>query len=88
MTKEGKDPFSVSRVGLPGAGRVPSQGPAHPSLLQNTHATKFAVDRHSGVLRLQAGATLDYEKARAHFVTVVAKVMERDTGEQPLLGGG
>uniref|UniRef100_A0A8C4MY55 Cadherin-related family member 1 n=1 Tax=Equus asinus asinus TaxID=83772 RepID=A0A8C4MY55_EQUAS len=39
----------------------------------NTHATKFAVDRHSGVLRLQAGATLDYEKARAHFVTVVAK---------------
>nr|XP_008517306.1 PREDICTED: cadherin-related family member 1 [Equus przewalskii] len=41
--------------------------------LQNTHATKFAVDRHSGVLRLQAGATLDYEKARAHFVTVVAK---------------
>ncbi|EPY88984.1 cadherin-related family member 1-like protein [Camelus ferus] len=41
--------------------------------LKNPHASKFAVDRHSGVLRLQAGATLDYEKARAHFITVVAK---------------
>uniref|UniRef100_A0A8C7AJZ1 Cadherin-related family member 1 n=1 Tax=Neovison vison TaxID=452646 RepID=A0A8C7AJZ1_NEOVI len=41
--------------------------------LQNVHATKFALDHHSGVLRLRAGATLDYEKARAHFVTVVAK---------------
>uniref|UniRef100_A0A452UF52 Cadherin-related family member 1 n=1 Tax=Ursus maritimus TaxID=29073 RepID=A0A452UF52_URSMA len=41
--------------------------------LQNTHATEFALDRHSGVLRLRPGATLDYEKARAHFVTVVAK---------------
>ncbi|XP_032169286.1 cadherin-related family member 1 [Mustela erminea] len=41
--------------------------------LQNVHATKFALDHHSGVLCLRAGATLDYEKARAHFVTVVAK---------------
>nr|XP_020040624.1 cadherin-related family member 1 isoform X1 [Castor canadensis] len=41
--------------------------------LQDLHSTKFAVDRHSGVLRLQAGATLDYEKSRTHFVTVVAK---------------
>ncbi|XP_075415275.1 cadherin-related family member 1 [Tenrec ecaudatus] len=41
--------------------------------LQNSHATAFAMDRHSGVLRLRAGTTLDYEKARAHFVTVVAK---------------
>ncbi|XP_062943978.1 cadherin-related family member 1 [Cynocephalus volans] len=41
--------------------------------LQNLHSTKFAMDRHSGVLRLQAGATLDYEKSRTHFVTVVAK---------------
>uniref|UniRef100_A0A8D1EZQ7 Cadherin-related family member 1 n=1 Tax=Sus scrofa TaxID=9823 RepID=A0A8D1EZQ7_PIG len=41
--------------------------------LQNPHSTKFAMDRHSGVLRLQPGATLDYEKARTHFVTVVAK---------------
>uniref|UniRef100_A0A8C5L2D7 Cadherin-related family member 1 n=1 Tax=Jaculus jaculus TaxID=51337 RepID=A0A8C5L2D7_JACJA len=41
--------------------------------LQNLHSTKFTVDRHSGVLRLQAGATLDYEKSRAHFVTIVAK---------------
>lgn len=42
------------------------------------HATKFALDHHSGVLRLRAGATLDYEKARAHFVTVVAKVTEKE----------
>ncbi|XP_045732192.2 cadherin-related family member 1 [Mirounga angustirostris] len=41
--------------------------------LQNVHTTEFALDRHSGVLRLRAGATLDYEKARVHFVTVVAK---------------
>ncbi|XP_051689013.2 cadherin-related family member 1 isoform X1 [Oryctolagus cuniculus] len=41
--------------------------------LQNLHPSKFAVDRHSGVLRLQAGATLDYEKSRTHFITVVAK---------------
>ncbi|XP_006872514.1 PREDICTED: cadherin-related family member 1 [Chrysochloris asiatica] len=41
--------------------------------LQNSRATKFSMDRHSGVLRLRAGTTLDYEKARTHFVTVVAK---------------
>ncbi|XP_066883569.1 cadherin-related family member 1 isoform X2 [Kogia breviceps] len=41
--------------------------------LKNPHSTKFSVDHHSGVLRLQAGATLDYEKARAHFIAVVAK---------------
>ncbi|XP_003783552.1 cadherin-related family member 1 [Otolemur garnettii] len=41
--------------------------------LQNLHSTKFAMDRHSGVLRLQAGATLDYEMSRTHYVTVVAK---------------
>ncbi|XP_033882565.3 cadherin-related family member 1-like isoform X1 [Acipenser ruthenus] len=41
--------------------------------LQNTHNTKFAIDRHSGVLRIKPGAALDYEKSRMHFVTVVAK---------------
>uniref|UniRef100_A0A8B9YTD9 Cadherin-related family member 1 n=1 Tax=Bos mutus grunniens TaxID=30521 RepID=A0A8B9YTD9_BOSMU len=41
--------------------------------LKNPHPTEFSVDRHSGVLRLRAGAILDFEKARAHFVTVVAK---------------
>ncbi|XP_011932528.1 PREDICTED: cadherin-related family member 1 isoform X2 [Cercocebus atys] len=40
--------------------------------LQNLHSP-FAVDRHSGVLRLQAGATLDYERSWTHYVTVVAK---------------
>ncbi|XP_032987219.1 cadherin-related family member 1 isoform X2 [Rhinolophus ferrumequinum] len=44
--------------------------------LQNMQSTKFAMDRHSGVLRLRPGTTLDYEKARAHFVTVVAKGSE------------
>lgn len=48
------------------------------------HATKFVMDRHSGVLRLRPGATLDYEKAQAHFVTVVAKVTGRP-GEHPVL---
>ncbi|XP_036905250.1 cadherin-related family member 1 isoform X1 [Sturnira hondurensis] len=41
--------------------------------LQNIQSSKFAMDHHSGVLRLQAEATLDYEKARTHFVIVVAK---------------
>lgn len=56
-------------------------------------STKFAMDRHSGVLRLRPGTTLDYEKARAHFVTMVAKVIEREEWgashpvfPQPLLG--
>nr|XP_054098848.1 cadherin-related family member 1 isoform X4 [Callithrix jacchus] len=40
--------------------------------LQNLHSP-FAVDRHSGVLRLQSGATLDYERSRTHYITVVAK---------------
>ncbi|KAM5241404.1 cadherin-related family member 1 isoform 3-T3 [Hipposideros larvatus] len=43
------------------------------SLNLNTQSTKFTMDRHNGVLRLRPGTTLDYEKARAHFVTVVAK---------------
>ncbi|XP_076831169.1 cadherin-related family member 1a isoform X2 [Brachyhypopomus gauderio] len=34
---------------------------------------KFAVDRHSGVLRIKAGEALDYERSRTHFITVVAK---------------
>ncbi|KAM7072886.1 cadherin-related family member 1 isoform 1-T1 [Molossus nigricans] len=41
--------------------------------LQDAQASPFSVDRHSGVLRLRAGTTLDYETARAHSVTVVAK---------------
>ncbi|XP_032115154.1 cadherin-related family member 1 [Sapajus apella] len=40
--------------------------------LQNLHSP-FAVDRHSGVLRLQPEATLDYERSRTHYITVVAK---------------
>lgn len=45
------------------------------------------MDRHSGVLRLQAGATLDYEESRTHFLTVVAKVTEEGQGAQaPLIG--
>ncbi|KAM5241405.1 cadherin-related family member 1 isoform 4-T4 [Hipposideros larvatus] len=43
---------------------------------ENTQSTKFTMDRHNGVLRLRPGTTLDYEKARAHFVTVVAKGSE------------
>ncbi|KAI5108027.1 cadherin-related family member 1 isoform X1, partial [Silurus meridionalis] len=42
--------------------------------LQNTGPNiKFAIDHHSGVLRIKVGEALDYEKVRTHFVTVVAK---------------
>uniref|UniRef100_A0A3Q3WMB0 Photoreceptor cadherin n=1 Tax=Mola mola TaxID=94237 RepID=A0A3Q3WMB0_MOLML len=33
----------------------------------------FAIDRHSGVFRIKFGEKLDYEKAKTHFVTVIAK---------------
>ncbi|KAM4636865.1 cadherin-related family member 1 [Discoglossus pictus] len=42
-------------------------------LIQNTHGSKFTVDRHSGVLRIKEGVSLDYEKSRTHFVTIQAK---------------
>ncbi|KAM9324111.1 cadherin-related family member 1 [Gastrophryne carolinensis] len=42
-------------------------------LLQNFHTAKFTVDRHSGVLRLKSSESLDFEKSRTHFVTVLAK---------------
>ncbi|XP_077113317.1 cadherin-related family member 1 [Ranitomeya variabilis] len=42
-------------------------------LVQNSHSAKFTVDRHSGVLRIKAGLSLDFEKTRTHFVTVLAK---------------
>ncbi|XP_061084675.1 cadherin-related family member 1 [Conger conger] len=41
--------------------------------LQNSHMTQFAIDGHSGVLRIGPHSTLDYEKSRTHFITVVAK---------------
>ncbi|KAL6101913.1 cdhr1 [Pungitius sinensis] len=41
--------------------------------LQNPQFTLFAIDRHSGVLRVRSGETLDYEKTKTHFVTVIAK---------------
>uniref|UniRef100_A0A670I9R9 Cadherin-related family member 1 n=1 Tax=Podarcis muralis TaxID=64176 RepID=A0A670I9R9_PODMU len=42
-------------------------------LSMNIHTNKFTIDRHSGVLRIKTGITLDYEKSRTYFVTVVAK---------------
>ncbi|KAG2462838.1 CDHR1 protein, partial [Polypterus senegalus] len=44
--------------------------------LQNVQTSKFAIDRHSGVLRIKRGETLDFEKSRTHFVTVIAKGSE------------
>ncbi|XP_031434505.1 cadherin-related family member 1 isoform X2 [Clupea harengus] len=42
--------------------------------LQSSDANgKFGIDRHSGVLRIKQGETLDFEKSTTHFVTVVAK---------------
>ncbi|XP_067285434.1 cadherin-related family member 1a isoform X2 [Pseudorasbora parva] len=36
-------------------------------------SSKFSIDGHSGVLRIRPGESLDYELARTHYVTVVAK---------------
>ncbi|XP_067876419.1 cadherin-related family member 1a [Heterodontus francisci] len=41
--------------------------------LQNMRKNKFSLDRYSGVLRIKPSVTLDFEKSRAHFVTVIAK---------------
>lgn len=43
-------------------------------LLQNPQSTLFTIDRHSGVVRIKAGEMLDYEKTKAHFVTVIVRV--------------
>lgn len=44
-------------------------------LLQNPQTTLFAIDRHSGVLRIKSGQMLDYEKTKTHFVNIIAKVL-------------
>ncbi|XP_072247702.1 cadherin-related family member 1a [Leuresthes tenuis] len=41
--------------------------------VQASQPTLFAIDRHSGVLRIKSGEMLDYEKTKTHFVTVIAK---------------
>ncbi|KAG9345964.1 hypothetical protein JZ751_007779 [Albula glossodonta] len=41
--------------------------------LQEPSMTKFSIDGHSGIIRLKSGESLDYEKTRTHFITVVAK---------------
>ncbi|KAK2866758.1 hypothetical protein Q7C36_002814 [Tachysurus vachellii] len=41
--------------------------------LQTSPKTKFTIDGHSGVLRIKAGESLDYETSSTHFITVVAK---------------
>ncbi|XP_039640350.1 cadherin-related family member 1 isoform X1 [Perca fluviatilis] len=41
--------------------------------LQNSQSTLFAMDRHSGILRIKSGEMLDYEKTKTHFVTVIAR---------------
>lgn len=51
---------------------LPSSPP--PPVLQNPQTSMFAVDRHSGVVRIKSGEQLDYEKTKTHFVTVIAKV--------------
>ncbi|KAG7216316.1 hypothetical protein INR49_021720 [Caranx melampygus] len=44
--------------------------------LQNGQSPLFAIDRHSGVIRIKSGEMLDYEKTKTHFVTVIAKASE------------
>ncbi|KAI1886864.1 hypothetical protein AGOR_G00200180 [Albula goreensis] len=41
--------------------------------LQEPSMTKFSIDGHSGIIRVKSGESLDYEKTRTHFITVVAK---------------
>ncbi|XP_051897318.1 cadherin-related family member 1 [Pristis pectinata] len=41
--------------------------------LQNMRKSKFFIDRYSGTLRIKPSTSLDFEKSRAHFVTVIAK---------------
>ncbi|XP_054606262.2 cadherin-related family member 1a isoform X2 [Nothobranchius furzeri] len=41
--------------------------------LQSPQSSMFAIDRHSGVLRIKFGEMLDYEKTKTHFVTIIAK---------------
>ncbi|XP_059802677.1 cadherin-related family member 1 [Hypanus sabinus] len=41
--------------------------------LQNMRRSKFSIDRYSGILRVKPSTSLDFEKSRAHFVTVIAK---------------
>ncbi|KAJ8406801.1 hypothetical protein AAFF_G00297170 [Aldrovandia affinis] len=41
--------------------------------LQEPSMTKFSIDGHSGTVRIKPGESLDYERTRTHFVTVVAK---------------
>ncbi|XP_072138918.1 cadherin-related family member 1a [Mobula birostris] len=41
--------------------------------LQNMRRSKFSIDRYSGILRIKPSTSLDFEKSRAHFVTVIAK---------------
>ncbi|KAK7901758.1 hypothetical protein WMY93_018527 [Mugilogobius chulae] len=41
--------------------------------LQNPSSSLFSIDRYSGVLKIKPGETLDFEKTKTHFVTVIAK---------------
>ncbi|KAK0133876.1 Cadherin-related family member 1 [Merluccius polli] len=41
--------------------------------IQGAQSSLFSIDRHSGILRIRTGETLDYEKSKTHFVTVIAK---------------
>ncbi|XP_054654281.1 cadherin-related family member 1 isoform X1 [Dunckerocampus dactyliophorus] len=41
--------------------------------LLNAQSSLFAIDRHSGVIRIKPEEMLDYEKTKTHFLTVVAK---------------
>ncbi|KAM9727155.1 cadherin-related family member 1a isoform 1-T1 [Menidia menidia] len=41
--------------------------------LQTSQQSLFAIDIHSGVLRIKSGEMLDYEKTKTHFVAVIVK---------------
>uniref|UniRef100_A0AAY4CZ98 Cadherin-related family member 1 n=1 Tax=Denticeps clupeoides TaxID=299321 RepID=A0AAY4CZ98_9TELE len=68
-TSSGKSIYKVWAVDMD----TGSGGSVTYFLQVTNHGTQFAIDRHSGIVRLKPGMTLDYEKATTHFITVVAK---------------
>ncbi|XP_035982282.1 cadherin-related family member 1 isoform X2 [Fundulus heteroclitus] len=67
-TESGKSIYKVEAVD-----RDTGSGGSVTYHLQTPQSSLFAIDINSGVLRIKSGQTLDYEKTKTHFVTIVAK---------------
>uniref|UniRef100_A0A3Q2Q142 Photoreceptor cadherin n=1 Tax=Fundulus heteroclitus TaxID=8078 RepID=A0A3Q2Q142_FUNHE len=67
-TESGKSIYKVEAVD-----RDTGSGGSVTYHVQTPQSSLFAIDINSGVLRIKSGQTLDYEKTKTHFVTIVAK---------------